>query len=220
MTKIDPATLRSYWKEAEQAADAAPAQNQPRTCDHPACMAAADYRAPKNRQQLNEFYWFCLPHVQEYNKSWNYYQGMSIDQMEDVRRQDTVGWRPTWPLGTLRPGANGEQFDANRVTTEALRAKIFRDFFGGKGPAGASAGARSRAGDPAANDGLTVEERGAFSQFGLALKASWYEVKQRYRELAKAYHPDTRQDDAAAAEEQLKNINRAYAVLKKRFQKV
>ena len=205
--------MRTYWKEAEQAArDAAP-KAQTRMCDHPACAAAAEFRAPKDRTRPNDYYWFCLPHVQEYNKSWNYYQGLSLEEMEDVRRQDVVGWRPTWPLGTLRPKGKEEQaqFDANRVTPDQLRARIFREFFGGK-----AGGASTRA-NKAAMETLSPEEQDAFTRFNLSLKASWYEIKRRYRELAKAHHPDTHQDDAEGAAEQLKLINVAYATLKKRF---
>lgn len=213
MTKIDPATMRTYWKEAEQAARESAPKSSIRMCDHPSCAAAADYRAPKDSQHLNDFYWFCLPHVQEYNKNWNYYQGLSMEQMEDVHRQDVVGWRPTWPLGSLRPKA--DEFDANRVTPEMLRAKIFQDFFGGKSNrAGRAPGAGSKE-----SDSLSPDEREAFIRFDLGLKVSWYEIKRRYRDLVKAHHPDIHQDNAESAAEQLKLINRAYAVLKKRFQK-
>ena len=41
-------------------------------CDHPGCKKAGEYRAPKDRN-LKEYYWFCLEHVQEYNSKWNYY---------------------------------------------------------------------------------------------------------------------------------------------------
>lgn len=40
------------------------------------------------------------------------------------------------------------------------------------------------------------------------------EVKRRYKELAKQLHPDVNGGDLAA-EERLKRINQAYAVLKK-----
>ena len=52
-----------------------------RPCEHPGCTAHAAHRAPKARDALNEFRWFCLPHVREYNASWNYFAGMSADEV-------------------------------------------------------------------------------------------------------------------------------------------
>ena len=45
-------------------------------CDHPDCRETGQYRAPRSRQELHRFYWFCLEHVREYNAAWNYYADM------------------------------------------------------------------------------------------------------------------------------------------------
>ena len=39
-----------------------------RACDHPGCRLAAQTRAPKSRDLLNEHYWFCTPHAADYNR--------------------------------------------------------------------------------------------------------------------------------------------------------
>ena len=41
------------------------------TCDFPNCTEGAEFRAPKDRT-LRSYYWFCLKHVQEYNKKWDF----------------------------------------------------------------------------------------------------------------------------------------------------
>ena len=46
-----------------------------RTCDMPGCTATGDYRAPKSRTSLNEYWWFCLEHVRAYNLSLGFLQG-------------------------------------------------------------------------------------------------------------------------------------------------
>ncbi|MBE6443963.1 MAG: hypothetical protein E7020_04780 [Alphaproteobacteria bacterium] len=51
-------------------------------CDHPNCNKAGEYRAPKDRN-LKEYYWFCLKHVQEYNARWNYYEDELYSNSED-----------------------------------------------------------------------------------------------------------------------------------------
>ena len=50
---------------------------QPTHCQHPDCKLPGVYRAPKSRTQLNEYFWFCLDHVRDYNKAWDFYAGMS-----------------------------------------------------------------------------------------------------------------------------------------------
>ena len=48
-----------------------------RTCDSPGCEALGEYRAPKSRRDLKNYWWFCLEHVRAYNSTWDYYKGMS-----------------------------------------------------------------------------------------------------------------------------------------------
>ena len=69
-------------------------------CDCKGCKKEGIYRAPKDRT-LKNFYWFCLEHVQEYNKNWNFYEGMSADEIEQQIRLDLVGHRPTWQVNDL-----------------------------------------------------------------------------------------------------------------------
>jgi hypothetical protein len=75
----------------------------------PSCGAAGEYRAPKSRKALNEYWWFCLEHVRAYNGSWDYYKGMSPGEIEAQLRSDTAWQRPTWPLGRLGTGAWEEE---------------------------------------------------------------------------------------------------------------
>ena len=67
-------------------------------CDHPDCGETGQYRAPRSRQELHLFYWFCLEHVREYNAAWDYYADMDDAAVEAEIRKDIVWQRPTWPL--------------------------------------------------------------------------------------------------------------------------
>ena len=69
----------------------------------PGCGAPGEYRAPKSRNQLHDYWWFCLEHVRGYNAAWDYYKGMSPGEIEAQLRADTSWQRPTWPLGQPRP---------------------------------------------------------------------------------------------------------------------
>jgi hypothetical protein len=159
-------------------------------CDAPECLAAGEYRAPKSRTNLREFYWFCLPHVREYNASWDYYQGMSPGEIEAQLRSDTSWQRPSWPLGRLGATARLEQ-----TLEDSLHFT-----FGSKTAAPPTPKA-------------PAELREALEVLGLAWPVSMATVKSTYKKLAKRHHPDANGGNKAS-EEILKTINLAYATLR------
>jgi len=166
-------------------------------CNHPGCTEAGVHRAPKSRQRLNEYYWFCLSHVREYNKSWDFYAGMNQTEIESQVRQDIVGHRPTWPLG--RWGAH----KARQFKADFFPEDVAETLNGEK----ASTHRKERA--KAVN---SVEEQ-ALAVLDLTGPVSFDEVKLRYKTLAKKLHPDANGGNKEA-EEQLKLVNQAYSTLK------
>ena len=163
-----------------------------RRCQHPDCDGDGTYRAPMSRNRLNDYYWFCLEHVRDYNRSWNYYAGMSADEIEAQRRGDTVWHRPSWPVG-----GNGHRF--RRRVEDELR-KDYANVF-------------ACAGGPPCGRRLPSETEKALSVLDLGPETTFAEVKVRYKKLAKRLHPDANGSDPQA-EEHLKTVNQAYAVLK------
>ena len=67
-------------------------------CEWRNCDEKGEFRAPKSRLMLNQYYFFCLEHIKEYNKSWDFYKGLSVSQIESSMREDTIWNRPSWPL--------------------------------------------------------------------------------------------------------------------------
>lgn len=167
-----------------------------RTCDMPDCEALGEYRAPKSRDALNEYHWFCLDHVRAYNAAWDYYKGMSAQEIEAQVRADTSWRRPTWPLGSL----------GGRIDEDLLRdpLNVFRD--AGHGHAGNH---NERPSAPA-------EIREPLATLGLSWPLTLEELKARYKELAKRHHPDANNGDRSS-EERLKAINLAYAAVRGRL---
>jgi hypothetical protein len=163
----------------------------------PGCSAAGEYRAPKSRRQLRDYWWFCLEHVREYNAAWDYYKGMTPGQIEAQLRADTAWQRPSWPLGRLG-------------SYQALDDAILRDplHILSMGRAGRNAERR--------NASAPVELKEPLATLGLAWPVTLAEVKSRYKELAKRHHPDANGGDRGA-EERLKTINLAYATLRTRL---
>lgn len=173
-----------------------------RRCDHEGCKNPGEFRAPRGRDSLRTYYWFCLDHIREYNKSWNYYAGMSREEVEHHVREDIVGWRPTWPVG-LR----------NRFG----RAARFYDPFGFF--TGAEAGpdsAGENGAPPGPEHAPDTKEAKALAQFDLRPPTTFSAIKSRYKELVKRHHPDANNGDKGA-EEKLKLINEAYGILKRFF---
>ena len=158
----------------------------------PGCGAAAGYRAPRSRQTLDQYWWFCLDHVRAYNASWDFYKGMSPAQIEAHLRSDTSWQRPTWPLGRL--GATGLPDGALRDPMSILSALHERP-------------RRTQ------TEQAPVELREPLATLGLAWPVTMGELKERYHALAKRHHPDANGGDRAA-EERLKSINLAYAALR------
>lgn len=156
-----------------------------------------DYRAPKSRRALHDYWWFCLEHVRAYNAAWDYYKGMSPGEIEAALRADTSWQRPTWPLGRL--GSANWQEDVLRDPLHILAAAGLR----GGGPRPSSAPA-------------PAELREPLAALGLSWPTTLDAVKTRYKELAKRHHPDANGGDRTA-EERLKTINLAYATLRNRL---
>ena len=166
-----------------------------RVCEAPGCRLAGEYRAPRARDKLDEYRWFCLDHVREYNKKWDYFAGLDSDQIEAHIRADTTWRRPVWPLGARR---NGNPY-----------AHI-------KDPFGLADDAGLGEKPPPKYDGseqLTPAERNALDVLELSWPLTRKVVKSRYKELVKLHHPDAN-GGAREAEEKLKEINAAYSTLK------
>jgi hypothetical protein len=169
-----------------------------RACEHPGCRLAGSTRAPKSRDLLGEHYWFCQAHAGEYNRSWNFFAGMSEDEVRARITDDlSSGGRPTWP------------FKASPKSREASAARgFFRDpfnLFAG------SAQARERA---ARDRSLGRLEMQALADLDLEPGAERPAIRARYAELVKRCHPDANGGDRSA-EHKLQRVIRAYKTLRK-----
>ena len=166
-------------------------------CDNNDCSENGEYRAPKSRIRLNEYYFFCLKHVKEYNRSWDFYKGLSVDQIEKSMRKDTIWDRPSWPLKG-NPNKVMEQIssffsdDFEDLSSEANR----HDYFKSK----------------ITDENLSIEENSALRTLGVKSPLSLDKIKKKYKKLVKIFHPDVNGNDKKA-EETFKEINRSYKIL-------
>ncbi|NBB82854.1 MAG: DnaJ domain-containing protein [Alphaproteobacteria bacterium] len=170
-----------------------------RRCDHAGCTEAGEYRAPKSRHALTDYFWFCLDHVRDYNRSWNYYAGMDDDEVETMVRQDTIWQRRTWPFGSWKE------------REARLRDELEREFgLGGTGQGDDKGPGEREARRPFRPK---TEEEKALATLELEPPVDFPTIKGQYKTLVKRHHPDANGGDRAA-EERLKTITHAYAVLR------
>lgn len=172
-------------------------------CEVPSCKNPGEYRAPKTRA-LDEYYHFCLGHVQEYNKNWDFFDGMSRDEIEK-HMYNTVLWdRPTAEMVI-------GQYDFSRLHQRIYENLNFEEDVNFDAGRGKDKG-RSTSNMPA-------QERDALATLGLEPPLQWEEVQAAYKSLVKKHHPDMHGGSNAEEEEKMKAINLAYSVLKIAYQK-
>ena len=169
-------------------------------CDSKKCSKKGEYKAPKSRVMLNDYYFFCLDHIKEYNKSWDFYKGMSVDQIEKSMRSDTIWDRPSWPL---KGKYNNIFNDINEYIDEFGKienGKINKFYFNNK----------------LIDEKLTAEDLKSIKVLELSTPLSLEKVKKNYKKLVKIFHPDINGNNKKA-EEKFKKINESYKLLLKKF---
>lgn len=169
-----------------------------RCCDFPGCTKEGAYKAPKNRL-LNDYYWFCLEHVTQYNKNWDFYLGLSSEEIERHIQNDVTWQRPTWRLGD----PHNSSYRTDKIKDDF---HIFQDI--GLGMNGKYNPPQQPIKKP--HERLLLAAN--FLEVEFPLKLS--EVKKQYKKLAKKYHPDTNAGDKEA-EEMFKKLNEYYRYILK-----
>ena len=167
-------------------------------CDMPGCTDHGTNKAPKHRG-LDEYHYFCTAHVQEYNKAWDFFSGMSERDVQDHVKSSLYGDRPTWKYGI--------DGDPEEVLYKAARQTY--DY--NERPR-----EKEKNGHRFSVDTNTPEHQ-AMAVMGLSPPLTLEEIKVTYKKLAKKYHPDLNRDNPDA-EELLKSINMAYTILKLAFE--
>jgi curved DNA-binding protein CbpA len=199
--KLDSAYFDKIRIDADEDRHAPP---PPRGCDMPSCAGAGTHRAPKGRHSEGEYFWFCLDHVRQYNKSYNYFSGMNDAAIQAFQKESVIGHRPTWQMGMN--GARPETTRASRPSGFRWSGKtedpfrLFGEGFQARGP------------EPERRTVRHMEAK-SLSTLGLDATASAAEVKARYKVLVKRHHPDANGGDRSL-EDRLREIIQAYSYLK------
>ncbi len=170
------------------------------TCAIDGCTETGEFRAPPvygahhSYDGPGEFRWLCLGHVREFNQSYDYFEGMNSDQIFEAqhpvrgwdssrRIYDGPGDAPAWADFTDPLDAIGARFSSNISGAHKYT------------PPASSA------------------DQKALKTLGLGEDARRIDIRRRYSELVRKYHPD-RNDGNRAHEKQLAKVIAAYTQLK------
>ena len=176
-------------------------------CDWPGCIVAGQTKAPKSRDMLNEHYWFCVRHAGEYNKSWDFFAGMTEADVRKAQEDRFTGGRPTW---SFKASAN------SREAAAKIKAQGPEDLTDPLGVFSASKRKAAQAAEAANHTHqrrLGKIERAAMSDLDLDANADGATIRARYTEMLRRFHPDVNGGDRTA-EDKLQRVIKAYKTLK------
>ncbi|MFM7404182.1 MAG: DnaJ domain-containing protein [Erythrobacter sp.] len=178
-----------------------------RTCDWPGCNRPGEFRAPGRVAHgfdgPGEWRWFCLEHVREFNAGYDWFVGMSADEIL-AAQSPIAGWRTESP--TFRPTAgidDGPRWADYADPLEAIAAR--------------ARGIKSRAereAKAAMSGRFSREEAQALEVMGLGSDTDRTRLRRRYSELVRRFHPDRNGGDRRH-EAQLTAVVDAYQLLRK-----
>lgn len=174
-------------------------------CEWEGCTEPGLYPAPKGRGREGQYYRYCLDHVREYNKSYNYFAGLPDEEVIRHQKEDVVGHRPTWFIG-VNPGARQHPRNGARGGF-AYRFATYDPF--GLFPEQPTANPSGKRPERP----LRRAERKCLRQLNLEDTATKADIKARFKELVKRLHPDRNQGDRRS-EDKLREVIQAYNYLR------
>ena len=171
-----------------------------RECAVAGCEAPGEFRAPAEEGARagfdgpGQWRWMCLNHVRQFNAGYNFFNGMSAEEIT-AQQRPYAGWeRETRAFAGVGPAPRWADF---ADPLDAIQARFRRDR------------------TPERKDGKPLSEgdRRALKVLGLEPDADRRDLRQRYAELVRRYHPDRNGGDRTH-EKALQDVIEAYTRLK------
>ena len=175
-----------------------------RQCAAPGCDEPGEFRAPGAHAPSfdgpGDYRWLCLEHVREFNSGYDWFEGMTPDEIF-AAQSPIAGWRPETRVFRADAGVDGvprwADFDD---PLEAIGAR--------------AADIRARAAGRREMARFTAREREALEAMGLGPDADLHGLRKRYSTLVRRYHPDRNGGDRTH-EGRLQRVIEAYQLLRK-----
>ena len=162
-------------------------------CEWENCEQNGDFKAPIEKDNSKNYRWLCEEHIKLFNKSWNYFEGMNQNEIENFIKSDV-----TWPRPTQKFGSSDNFF--NILWNNALNDKF--NFFKQENNINNLNGTK-----------LYEKDKDALRIMELELNSSWPIIQKRFKTLVKKFHPDKNAGNKQF-EDKLKKITLAYSHLK------
>ena len=162
-------------------------------CEWDNCNENGDFKAPMEKDNCRNHKWLCEKHIKLFNKSWNYFDGMGQNEIENFLKSDVTWHRPTQRFGSA------DNF-FNIMWNNALDDKF--NFF-----------KKEKVVNNFSNIKFNAKDKDAFQIMDLELSASWPIIQKKFKTLVKKFHPD-RNAGNKEFEDKLKKITLAYSHLK------
>lgn len=177
------------------------------SCQWDGCAKPGTHKAPVGRMKEGEYFRFCIDHVRDYNKGFNYFSGLSDTEVARYQKEAVTGHRPTWTMGANASAGSRTAPDvAGQRSGRAGYYNKLRDPFN-LFAAGGKAREQPRERKPKALEAKALET------LGLDGKATAAAIKARYKELVKMHHPDAN-GGARESEDRFRDVIQAYRLLK------
>lgn len=164
-----------------------------RTCEHKSCDLEGTHPAPKQRGDGKHY--FCQRHAAEYNRSFNFFDGMSEAEAASFARNERFGHKKTWKFGA------GPMSSRKATDPKNWRGRSFFDMDDTARAEGSASSRRTR-----------LETR-ALKELDLEMDATPAQIRARYAKYVRRFHPDSNKGDRSS-EEKLERVVKAGKVLK------
>ena len=162
-------------------------------CEWDRCKKVGKFKAPAEKDNSKNFKWLCEEHIKQFNKNWNYFEGMSQNEIESFLKSDITWHRPTQSFGS-----NDNFFNILWNNALSDKFKIFSNT--------QSVGFNSKR-------KLDKKDKDALQIMGLELNSDWETIQKKFKTLVKKFHPDKHSGNKQY-EDKLKKITLAYSHLK------
>ena len=162
----------------------------------PGCDSPGEFKAPLQPADFDgpgSWRFLCLDHVREHNAKYNFFEGMSPEEITEAQHP-LAGWdRPSRRFNGGDPPPRWSDFSD---PLDAIATRFGR---------GREGGAHARFSKP---------ERRALSVLGLGEDSDRHQLRKRYSGLVRRYHPDKNGGDRSH-EGRLAEVIEAYQLLRK-----
>ena len=165
-------------------------------CDWDNCDNIGEYKAPIEKDNSKKHRMLCLEHVREFNKNWNYFSGMSDQQVFNFIKSDMTWHKPTQSF------SSSDNFFKilwnNALKDEQNKYKTNGQF------------------DHMNQFKFNHNDVKAFGILGISIGIKWEKVQEKFKKLVKKFHPDMNAGNKKY-EDKLKIITLAYTQLKNTY---